>query len=91
MEAQRRFRVDEELRLTDLRAHVSGPYSSSVLVVVGLISGFKISTESLTLLTLLTSVEGTLEVILSVSVTTTTTIDVFGATKAYSSLPDPES
>ncbi|KAK6782164.1 hypothetical protein RDI58_019960 [Solanum bulbocastanum] len=85
-EAQRRLKIDEELRLDELRACVGGASSNLVPTKVGLISGVNVVMESLNLTTTPPCSKGTLEVLLSASATIGTTIHVLGDIKA--SFPD---
>ncbi|WMV32404.1 hypothetical protein MTR67_025789 [Solanum verrucosum] len=82
-----RSKVDEELRLDELRARAGGVSSSSVPIEAGLIGGFHVVMESQTLATTQPVVEGTPKVSLSVPGTTGTTIDVSRDTQAHASYP----
>ena len=90
MEAQWRSKVDEELRLDELRARAGGASSSLVPTEVGLISGVDVEIECQTITTTPPAVEGTLEVSLSVPATTGTSIDVSGDIEAPAPFPDSE-
>ncbi|KAG5590836.1 hypothetical protein H5410_041350 [Solanum commersonii] len=85
---QRRSKVDEELRLDELRACVGRDSSSLVPTKVGLISGVDVVRESQTLTTTPPTSEGTLDVSLSASATVGTTIHVLGDTKASAPIPE---
>ncbi|KAG5598819.1 hypothetical protein H5410_030189 [Solanum commersonii] len=87
LEAQRRSKVDEELRLDELRACASGASSSSVPIEAGLISGFHVMMESQTLTTTQPFGKGTPEVSLTVPSTTSTNIEISGDTQAHASYP----
>ncbi|WMV41838.1 hypothetical protein MTR67_035223 [Solanum verrucosum] len=88
IEAQRRLKVDEELRLDEMRACVGRDSSRLVLTKVGLISGVDVVRESHTLTTTPPASEGTLEVSLSASATIDTTIHILGDTKASAPIPE---
>ncbi|KAH0665334.1 hypothetical protein KY285_026540 [Solanum tuberosum] len=87
LEAQRRSKVDEELRLDEIRARAGGASSSLVPIEVGLISRGHVVMESQTLTTIQPVVEGAPELSLSVPATTGNTT---GDTGAHASYPDSE-
>uniref|UniRef100_M1DZA9 Uncharacterized protein n=1 Tax=Solanum tuberosum TaxID=4113 RepID=M1DZA9_SOLTU len=90
LEAQRRSKVDEELRLDELRARAGGASSSSVPVEVGLISRADVVMDSQAHTTIPPSVEGAPKLSLSVPATTRITIDVSRDIGAHASYPDSE-
>jgi len=90
LEAQRRSKVDEELRLDELRARAGGASSSSVPVEVGLISRADVVMDSQAHTTIPPAVEGAPELSLSGPSTTRITMDVSGDIEAHASYPDSE-
>ncbi|KAH0665142.1 hypothetical protein KY285_026348 [Solanum tuberosum] len=90
LEAQRRSKVDEELRLDELRARAGGASSSSMPTEVGLISRFHVVMDSEALTTIPPAVEGAPELSLSGPSTTRITMDVSGEIEAHASYPDSE-
>ncbi|KAH0665138.1 hypothetical protein KY285_026344 [Solanum tuberosum] len=86
-----RSKVDEELRLDELRPRAGEPSSSLVPSEVGLIIGIHVVMKSVTLTIIPLVVKGTSEVSLSVPTTTSSTIDVLGFTRSLASYLDSKS
>ncbi|KAG5599021.1 hypothetical protein H5410_030391 [Solanum commersonii] len=86
-----RSKVDEELRLDELRPRAGGASSSLVPSKVGLIIGIHVVMKSETLTIIPLFVKGTSEVSLSAPTTTSSTIDDLGFTRALAPYLDSKS
>ncbi|KAG5599027.1 hypothetical protein H5410_030397 [Solanum commersonii] len=90
LEAQRRSKVDEELRLDELKARAGGTSPKSVPAEVGLISRDDVVMDSQAHSTIPLVVEGAPKLSLSVPTTTRITIDVSRAIGAHASYLESE-
>uniref|UniRef100_A0A494G8E3 Uncharacterized protein n=1 Tax=Solanum lycopersicum TaxID=4081 RepID=A0A494G8E3_SOLLC len=88
LEAQRRSKDDEELRLDELRARAGGASSSSNPTEIGLISRVHVVMDSQTHTAIPPAFEGAPELSLSVPATSRITIDVSPDIGAHASHPD---